>query len=108
MRREQTGPESRAAEEFADAVRDGAERFFVAVRGEFLEAVRDEMVRNPEALRLVPLSEKEADELALAAVHLDRREHPREPEEPPPGEDEVRSWSEERRRRERGSGRPGT
>lgn len=108
MGRERAESESRAAEEFADAVRAGAERFFVDVRGEFLEAVRDEVARNPEALRPAPLSEREADELALAAVHRDRREHPREPEEPPPGEDEVRSWAEERRRRERGSGRPGT
>lgn len=103
MGRERTESESRAAEEFADAVRAGAERFFVTVRSEFLEAVRDEMVRNPEVLRPDPLPEREADALALAAVHRAREEHPREAEDHAPSEAEVRTWAEASGKRWKGT-----
>ena len=102
MGRERTEGERLAAEEFADAVRPETVRFF--------EAVVNQIMHNPEVLRLrpAPLTEEEADGLALAAVHRAREEFPRDPGERPPGEDEVASWDRERRRRERGSGRPGT
>ena len=106
MGRERTEGERRAAEEFADAVRPDTVRFFEA----FVNAAFEEVRRNPEVLRLrsEPLREEEADRLALAAVHRARVEHPREPEAQALTQDEVKAWADERRRRERGSGRPGT
>jgi hypothetical protein len=71
MAREQTngGPQDgrQAAEQFADAVRDEAVRFF--------NAVLEEARRNPEAFRLVPepLTEEEAARVAGEAVHEVRR-----------------------------------
>lgn len=72
MGRERTEGERLAAREFADAVRTEAERFF--------DAVVEEVRRNPRgfSLRPEPLTEKEADELALSAVHRAREEHEKE------------------------------
>ena len=86
--RERTEGERLAAREFADAVRTEAERFF--------DAVIEEVRRNPRgfSLRPEPLTEKEADELALSAVHRAREEH----EEDrtvfrSPGEGDTEIWS---------------
>ena len=94
MGRERTEGERRVAEEFADAVRPDTVRFF--------EAMVNQILHNPEVLRLrpPPLTEEEADRLALAAVHRDREEHPLEAEDSAPGEDEVRAW-DQRREQER-------
>lgn len=72
MGRERTEGERLAAREFADAVRTEAERFF--------DAVVEEVRRNPRgfSLRPEPLTEEEADELALSAVHRAREEHEEE------------------------------
>ena len=99
MGRERTEGERRAAEEFADAVRPETVRFFEA----FVNAAFEEVRRNPEALRLrpEPLTEEEADRLALAAVHRDREEHPVEAEDSAPSEDEVRAWAQRREQERR-------
>ena len=96
MRRERTEGERLAAREFADAVRTEAERFF--------EAVVEEVRRNPRgfALRPEPLPEREADELALSAVHRAREESGRRTNDHPPSEAEVSDWTK-RREEERGS-----
>jgi hypothetical protein len=94
MGRGRTEGERRAAEEFADAVRPETVRFYGAV----LDAVFNEVRRNPEILRPEPLTEEEADALALSAVHRAREEDPREAEDHPPGEAEVRTWVERRER----------
>lgn len=103
MAREQTngGPRDgrQAAEQFADAVRDEAVRFF--------NAVLEEARRNPEAFRPVPepLPEEEAARVAGEAVHEVRRTaagaggFDREAITP----EEAREWvrrREDRRRRE--------
>lgn len=92
MGRERTERERRAADELAEGVRREAERFF--------DAVAEEINRDPKDHRSEPelLSEQEADALALVAVHRSRRESPREAEDRPPGEAEVRAWSEDRER----------
>lgn len=90
MGRERTEGERLAAREFADAVRTEAERFF--------DAVVEEVRRNPRgfSLRPEPLTEKEADELALSAVHRARDESPRGADDHPPSGAEVQSWAEGR------------
>jgi hypothetical protein len=97
MGRDRTERERRAAEEFADAVRDQATRFF--------DAVVEEIRHNPEGyhIRRKPLPEKESDEIALEAVHRVRTELGREIEDEAPGPSEVESWILEREkfRRER-------
>ena len=70
MGRERTEGEKLAAREFADAVRTEAERFF--------DAMIEELRRNPTVLGAsppAPLTEEEADGLALEAVHRAREEH---------------------------------
>lgn len=96
MARERTEEERRATEEFADAVRIQAARFF--------DRLVEEVRRNPEGLRLrpEPLLEGEADELALAAVHRARQESPRRADDHAPSEAEVSDWAK-KREEERGS-----
>lgn len=98
MGQERTEGERRAAEEFADAVRPDTVRFF--------EAMVNQILHNPEVLRLRPetLTEEEADRVALEAVHRAREESPRESEDRPPSRAEVRAWSEARER-DRSEGR---
>jgi hypothetical protein len=94
MGRERTEGERRAAEEFANAVRIEAERFF--------EAVVEEVRRNPEGIRLRPsatLAEEEADRLALDVVHRAREEleeGSRVTIFRPPGAADAELWAENR------------
>lgn len=92
MARERTESERLAAREFADAVRTEAERFF--------DAMVEEVRRNPQGVGLMrreTLSEEDADELALAAVHRAREEHEEDKEVfGPPDAQDVDIWARNR------------
>ena len=97
---QRTEGERRAAEEFADAVRDQAARFF--------EAMIEEVRRNPRAYGLGsrPLSQEDAEALAIQTVREARRERrdDRKPDAPPPTLEDIEEWVQMRdeRRREEG------
>ena len=75
---QRTEGERQAAEEFADAVRDQAARFF--------DAIMEEMRRNPRAYGSQPLSQEDAEALAIQTVREARRERrdDRKPDAPHP------------------------
>jgi hypothetical protein len=96
MDRERT---QRAADEFAEAVRGEAARFFEAV----VLAVEEEMRRNPEAFRprRDPISEEDAAALAVQAVreYREERRDDRKIDAPAPDQEDVEHW--ERMREDR-------
>ena len=85
---QRTEGERRAAEEFADAVRDQAARFF--------EAMMEEVRRNPRAYGLgsQPLSQEDAEALAIRTVREARRERrdDRKPDAPAPHPEDIEEW----------------
>ena len=85
---QRTEGERRAAEEFADAVRDQAARFF--------DAMMEEMRRNPRAYGLgsQPLSQEDAEALAIQTVREARRERrdDRKPDAPAPDLEDIEEW----------------
>jgi mevalonate pyrophosphate decarboxylase len=96
---QRTEGERRAAEEFADAVRDQAARFF--------DVMMEEMRRNPRAYGLgsQPLSQEDAEALAIQTVREDRREQQddRKPDAPAPDREDIENWvrmCDERRKEE--------
>ena len=96
---QRTEGERRAAEEFADAVRDQATRFF--------DAMMEEMRRNPRAYGLgsQALSREDAEALAIQTVREARRERRdyRKPDAPAPDREDIEEWvriRDERRREE--------
>ena len=96
---QRTECERRAAEEFADAVRDQAARFF--------DAMMEEMRRNPRAYGLgsQPLSQEDAEALAIQTVREARRERrdDRKPDAPAPDLEDIEEWvriRDERRKEE--------
>jgi hypothetical protein len=104
MDRDRPNGEPRAAEEFAEAVREEAARFFDA----FVRVAEEQMRRNPEAFRprrrWVP--EKEAASLAVEAVREVRRDlwRGRESEAPEPSPEEIEEWELRREERRRDTG----
>jgi hypothetical protein len=101
--RERTEGERRAADEFADAIRDEAARFFDA----FTKVVEEEIRRHPEQFRTVPdpLSEEDAAKLAVQSVreYREERRDDREIDAPAPDQEDIDKWEqmrEERRRAE--------
>lgn len=96
---QRTEGERQAAEQFADAVRDQAARFF--------DAMMEEMRRNPRAYGLgsEPLSQEDAEALAIRTVREARRERldERKPDAPTPDQEDIEKWvrmREERRKEE--------
>jgi mevalonate pyrophosphate decarboxylase len=96
---QRTEGERRAAEEFADAVRDQAARFF--------DVLMEEMRRNPRAYGLgsQPLSQEDAEALAIQTVREARREQQddRKPDAPAPDPEDIENWvrmRDERRKEE--------
>ena len=96
---QRTEGERRAAEEFADAVRDQAARFF--------DVIVEEMRRNPRAYGLgsQPLSQEDAEALAIQTVREARRERrdDRKPDAPAPNLEDIEKWvrmRDERRKEE--------
>ena len=96
---QRTEGERRVAEEFADAVRDQAARFF--------DAMMEEMRRNPQAygFESQPLSQEDAEALAVQTVREARRERrdDRKPDAPAPDREDIEKWvrmRDERRKEE--------
>jgi hypothetical protein len=96
---QRTEGERRAAEEFADAVRDQAAHFF--------DAMMEEMRRNPRAygLESQPLSQEVAEALAIQTVREARRERrdDRKADAPTPDREDIEKWvriRDERRKEE--------
>jgi mevalonate pyrophosphate decarboxylase len=96
---QRTEGERRVAEEFADAVRDQAARFF--------DVMMEEMRRNPRAngLGSQPLSQEDAEALAIQTVREARREQQddRKPDAPAPDREDIEKWvrmRDERRKEE--------
>ena len=94
---QRTEGERRAAEEFADAVRDQAARFF--------DVMMEEMRRNPRAYGLgsQPLSQEDAEALAIQTLREARREQQDDRKPDAPDREDIEKWvrmRDERRKEE--------
>jgi hypothetical protein len=96
-----TEGERRASDEFADAIRDEAARFFDA----FVRVVEEELRRHPEEFRTGrdPLSEEDAVKLAVLTVrgYREERQDDREIDAPAPDQEDIARWERMREQRRR-------